>query len=181
MLPTQANSQTPWMLVQGGKDAVLKLVNRAALPGVGNELQLLDLPQGLFSAPAVWTDASSNAWVFVGLSYVVEGYRLKTNASGQSRLVLMWQSSPGQTQGEGTSPVVANGIVFIAFDGAVFALDALTGHVLWNSANHGSSKTIGPVHWQSPIVANGWVYCSDLNGDLTAFALPARGPALFRP
>jgi outer membrane protein assembly factor BamB len=142
------------------------------LPGVGNELQLIDLPQGLFSTPAVWTDGSSNAWIFLGFPYVVEGYRLHTNASGLSQLVMVWQSSPGQTNGEGTSPVVANGIVFVALDGAIYALNALNGKLLWNSSNYGS-KSIGPVHWQSPIVVDGWVYCSDLNGNLTAFTLPA--------
>jgi outer membrane protein assembly factor BamB len=182
MLPAQSSSQTPLMLVQGGKDAVLKLLNRAALPGVGNELQLVDLPAGLFSSPAIWTDASSNAWVLMGFSYVVEAYRLQTNGSGVSQLVSVWQSTPGQTNGEGTTPVVANGIVFVAFDGAIFALNALNGNVLWNSAAYGSAKSIGPVHWQSPIVANGWVYCSDLNGNLTAFALPVheRAPLLRR-
>lgn len=173
LLPEQLQSATPWMLVEGGKDGILKLVNRAMLPGVGNELQLIDLPQGLFSTPAVWTDGSSNAWIFLGFSYVVEGYRLQTNSSGQSQLVMVWQSSPGQTGGEGTSPVVANGIVFVALDGAIYALNALNGKLLWNSSNY-ASKSIGPVHWQSPIVVNGWVYCSDLNGNLTAFTLPAR-------
>jgi outer membrane protein assembly factor BamB len=180
MLPVQTQSQTPLMLVQAGKDAVLKLINRATLPGVGNELQLIDLPQGLFSTPAVWTDGSNNAWIFMGFSYVVEAYQLQTNGSGQSQLVQIWQSSPGQTNGEGTSPVVANGIVFVAYDGAIFALNALTGKVLWDSANYGSSKPFGPVHWQSPIVVNGWVYCSDLNGNLTAFTLPSQRAPLFR-
>ncbi|HEY6326039.1 MAG TPA: PQQ-binding-like beta-propeller repeat protein [Candidatus Cybelea sp.] len=171
MLPEQASSQTPWMLVQGGKDAVLKLVNRAALPGVGNELQLIDLPGGLFSTPAVWTDASNNAWIFVGFSNIVEGYRLQTNGQGVSSLKLMWQSSSGSTGGEGTSPAVADGVVFVAFDGAIVALSALTGNELWSSAMHSAGKTIGPVHWESPIVVNGWVYCSDENGRLTAYAL----------
>jgi outer membrane protein assembly factor BamB len=171
MLPTQTASQTPWMLVQGGKDAVLKLINRAALPGVGNELQLIDLPSGLFSTPAVWTDPSNNAWIFMGFPDVVEAYQLQTNSSGVSQLVGIWQSSPASTGGEGTSPVVANGIVFVAFDGALVALDAINGNVLWNSAKYGSAKSIGPVHWESPIVVNGWVYCSDENGNLTAFSL----------
>ena len=171
MLPTQAASQTPWMLVQGGKDAVLKLINRAAMPGLGNELQLIDLPSGLFSTPAVWTDASNNAWIFMGFSDVVVAYRLQTNSSGVSQLVGIWQNSAGSTGGEGTSPVVANGIVFVAFDGALVALNAVNGNVLWNSRNYGSGKSIGPVHWESPIVVNGWVYCSDENGNLTAFAL----------
>ncbi|MGC1379562.1 MAG: PQQ-binding-like beta-propeller repeat protein [Candidatus Baltobacteraceae bacterium] len=169
MLPEQASSQTPWMLVQGGKDAVLKLVNRAELPGVANELQLIDLPGELFSTPAVWTTNAGQAWIFLGFPGVVQAYRLETKA-GQSRLVGIWNSSPGQTGKEGTTPVVANGMVFIAYDGAIFALNALNGNVLWNSARHG--KTIGNVHWSSPIVVNGWVYCSDESGNLTAFALP---------
>jgi outer membrane protein assembly factor BamB len=170
MLPQQPSSQTPWMLVQGGKDAILKLVNRAALPGVGNELQLIDLPGGLFSTPAVWTDASSNAWIFLGFSNVVEDYRLQTK-SGVSKLALIWQSSVGSTGGEGTSPVVADGIVFVAFDNAIVALNASNGNTLWSSAMHGAGKTIGPVHWESPIVVNGWVYCSDENGQLTGYSL----------
>ncbi len=169
MLPEQGSSQSPWMLVEGGKDAILKLVNRAALPGVGGELQTIDLPGPLFSTPAVWTTSSSQAWVFLGFSDVVQAYRLQTSGSGQSSLVGVWNANPGQTGGEGTSPVVANGLVFVAFDGAIFALNATNGAVLWDSANHGTS--IGRVHWQSPIVVNGWVYCSDENGNLTGFSL----------
>jgi outer membrane protein assembly factor BamB len=172
ILPAQPMSQTPWMLAQGGKDMVLKLLNRAALPGVGNELQLIDLPQGLFSTPAVWTDASNNAWIFLGFPDLVAAFRLKTNGSGQSQLVEIWHASPGNSDGEGSSPVVANGIVFAAFNGAIVALNALNGSQLWSSANYQNS--IGPVHWQSPIVVNGWVYCSDLNGNLTAFSLTPR-------
>jgi outer membrane protein assembly factor BamB len=171
ILPAQASSRTPWMLVQGGKDAVLRLINRAALPGVGDELQLINLPTELFATPAVWTDASNSAWVFTAFPNVVEGYRLHTGSHGVSKLFRIWQSTPGQTSGEGTSPVVANGIVFVAFDGALVALNALNGHVLWSSAMHGVGKTIGPVHWESPIVVNGWLYCSDENGHLTAYSL----------
>jgi outer membrane protein assembly factor BamB len=180
LLPEQPSSSTPWMLVQGGKDAVLKLLDRAALPGVGNELQLIDLPEGLFSTPAVWTDASNNAWIFLGFSYEVEAYQLQTNGSGESQLVQIWTATPGQTNGEGTSPVVADGIVFVAFDGALVALNASSGKLLWDSANYGASKSIGPVHWQSPIVVNGWVYCSDQNGNLTAFTLASKRALRFR-
>ncbi|HET6276473.1 MAG TPA: PQQ-binding-like beta-propeller repeat protein [Candidatus Cybelea sp.] len=169
VLPQQPNSQTPWMMTQGGKDSVLKLLNRAALSGVGNELQLLDLPAPLFSTPAVWTDGSSNTWLFMGFSDLVQAYRVETNGSGVSQIVGIWHASPGQTNGEGTSPVVANGIVFVAFDGAIVALNAINGNELWTSATH--PKTIGSVHWQSPIVINGGLYCSDQSGNLTGFAL----------
>lgn len=171
LLPRRSNSSTPLMLVQGGKDAILRLVNRDPLPGVGGELQEVALPTQLFATPAVWNDAAGRTWIFVAFPSSVAAYRLKT-VGGRSRLIGGWQVSPGQTSGEGTSPVVANGIVFVAFDNALVALDALTGNELWSSAMRGAGKTIGPVHWESPIVVNGWVYCSDENGHLTAYALP---------
>ncbi|HVN69033.1 MAG TPA: PQQ-binding-like beta-propeller repeat protein [Candidatus Binatia bacterium] len=171
LLPNVQSSQTPLMLVQGGKDAILKLLDRAALPGVGGELQLIDLPNGLFSTPAIWSDASGNPWVFMGFSDVVVAYRLQTNGKGVSQLVGVWQASPGSTNGEGTSPVVANGILFVAFDRQIVAMNALNGNVLWSSSQSSAGGTIGNVHWQSPIVVNGSVYCADQSGNLTAYSL----------
>jgi outer membrane protein assembly factor BamB len=171
LLPEQPASQTPWMLVQGGKDRVLRLLNRATLPGVGGELQKLTLPRSLFSAPAIWTDPSNNVWVFIGLQMEVRAYRLSTDASGVSQLQEVWSASPGTTK-RGTSPVVANGILFVAFDGALIAYDASSGAKLWSSTNPSAGGTIGVVHFQSPIVVNGWVYCDDQNGRITAYALP---------
>ena len=170
LLPRQPASRTPLMLVQGGKDRVLKLVNRSPLPGVAGELQRLDLAGRLFSTPAVWTDPSKRVWVFLGFSQEIDAYRLATDARGSSRLDPIWRARVGQTA-EGTSPVVSNGIVFDALDGAIHALDARDGHELWSSALQGG-RTIGAVHWQSPIVVNGWVYCSDQDGNLSAYALP---------
>jgi outer membrane protein assembly factor BamB len=171
ILPDQATSQTPYMIIEGGKDAILKLLNRAALPGLGGELQEVDLPGGLFSAPAIWTQGSSTAWVFLGFSSEIMAYQLQTNSSGVSQLTSIWNASPGNSQGEGSSPVVANGIVFVAFNDALVALDAATGKELWSSASKTSRVNIGSIHWQSPIVVNGWVYCSDQNGNLTAYSL----------
>jgi outer membrane protein assembly factor BamB len=170
LLPAQPASQTPLMLVQGGKDSVLRLIDRSPLSGVGGALQVFGLPAALFGTPAVWTDPSNDTWVFLGLPNVVQAYRLQTNASGISRLAGIWQNKAGSTI-EGTSPVVADGIVFVAFDGAIIALNALTGTELWSSAVRTAGKTIGSVHWQSPIVVDGWVYCSDHGGNLTAYTL----------
>jgi len=170
LLPRQSSSATPLLLVQGGKDAILKLLNRAPLPGVGSELQLIDLPSSLFSTPAVWTDGSGSAWIFMGFPSVVQAYRLQETSQGLG-LVGIWQSRAGQTGGEGTSPVVADGVVFVAFDDAIVALNSTTGKELWSSAMQSAGKTIGPVHWESPIVVNGWVYCSDENGYLTGYSL----------
>ncbi|HEY6487202.1 MAG TPA: PQQ-binding-like beta-propeller repeat protein [Candidatus Cybelea sp.] len=170
ILPAQASSQTPYMLVEGGKDAILKLLNRAALPGVGGELQKVDLPDGLFSAPAIWARGSSNPWIFLGFSSSVTAYRLQSTPAGASMLHNVWQATPGSSAGEGSSPVIANGILFVAFNNDLVALNAATGAQLWSSAQ-GGGRNIGGIHWQSPIVVNGWVYCSDQNGNLTAFSL----------
>jgi outer membrane protein assembly factor BamB len=170
ILPTLASSQTPYLLVEGGKDAILKLLNRAALPGVGGELQEVDLPGGLFSAPAIWGDGSSNPWIFLGFSDTVTAYRLQTSSSGASMLHNAWQVNPGNSSGEGSSPVVANGILFVAFSSNLVALNAATGAQLWSSAQ-GGGPNVGSIHWESPIVVNGWVYCSDQSGNLTAFSL----------
>jgi outer membrane protein assembly factor BamB len=172
MLPRQPKSQTPLMMVQGGKDAVLRLVNRAALPGVGGELQVIHLRRRLYSSPAVWTDSQGYAWIFLGTQDRVLAYRLATKASGVSRLVFKWSANPG-TSNRGTSPVVANGILFVAFNGVLVALDAQTGKELWSSTMSSAGGTIGPIHFESPIVVNGWVYCSDQHGKITAYALPA--------
>lgn len=171
ILPDQASSQTPYMIVEGGKDAILKLLNRAALPGVGGELQEVDLPGGLFSAPAIWSYGSSNPRIFLGFSSEVMAYQLQTNSSGISQLASVWQANPGNSSGEGSSPVVANGIVFVAFDEALVALDAANGKELWSSALKSAGGNIGAIHWQSPIVVNGWVFCSDQSGNLTAYSL----------
>lgn len=171
ILPDQPASQTPYLLVQGGKDAILRLIDRQALPGVGNELQVLDLPGPLFSSPAVWSDSSNNTWIFMGFIDVVEAFRLETSGSGVSRLVGIWQAIGGASHGNGSSPVVANGVVFVAFDHAILAFNAFNGALLWNSARFGGGGSIGGVHWESPIVVDGWVYCSDERGALTAYSL----------
>ena len=170
LLPREARSSTPLMLVQGGKDSILRLVNRAHLPGLGGELQKVDLGSQLYSTPAVWGDSSKRTWVYLGLAGRVRAYRLETDGRGNSRLDQAWSADAGETE-EGTSPVVSNGVVFVAMSNRLVALDARTGKELWNSAQPSAGGSIGQVHWQSPIVVNAAVYCSDQNGNLTAYAL----------
>lgn len=170
VLPRQPRSRTPLMIAQGGKDAILRLVNRAPLPGIAHEIQEISLPSGLFSTPAVWTEGD-RTWLFIGFPQAVDAYVLVTDAAGDSRLRGVWRSRAGSTGGEGTSPVVSNGVVFVAFDHQIVALNARNGRTLWSSAQRRALRSIGPVHWQSPIVVDGWVYCSDENGHLTAYSL----------
>jgi outer membrane protein assembly factor BamB len=165
MLPRQTASNTPLMAVQGGKDGVLKLLNRQNLGGVGGELQDLNLTSGFLTAPAVWTDHSGTPWIFVGTDSGVNGLQIVT-VNGTSSMQGVWTQPV-----RGTSPVVVNGIVFAATDGAVNAFDATNGNILWSSSQHSAGGTIGGVHWESPIVVKGWLYCSDENGNLSAYSL----------
>ncbi len=162
LLPRQTDSATPLLAVQGGKDGVLRLFDRAHLSGRA-PLQAISLGNELFSAPAVWAGPRGVTFIFVGLADGVHAYRL-TTIDRTSRLTPAWHANlAGAVQG--TSPAVADGVVFVATSGQLVALDAQTGDRLW-------SGELGPIHWESPAVANGAVYCADETGALTSFALP---------
>jgi outer membrane protein assembly factor BamB len=162
LLPRQGNSTTPLMAVQGGKDAQLRLLDRTNLGGVGQTLQTIELGQRLFGAPAVWTAPNRMVWVFIDLPDGVYAYKLITT-NERSQLTSAWHADVPSTY-QGTSPAVSNGIVFIAGSASLVALDAENGHQLW-------THSLGPIHWESPTIANGAVYCSDEDGYLTAFGL----------
>lgn len=175
LLPRQAASQTPLLAVQGGKDGELRLLNRRNLSGrgrpgqLGGELQIVDAPGrcGVFTTPAVWTASDGSTWLFVTTACGLAGFTLSTDATGRSRLSQRWQVETG-----GTSPVVANGLLVVAHGQAVEARDPSTGRLLWTSRETGADGTIGPIHWESPIVVDGRLFIADEDGNLTAFGLP---------
>jgi outer membrane protein assembly factor BamB len=162
LLPRQNESATPLMMVQGGKDGVLRLLDRTNLGGVDRSLQNVDLSGPLFGTPAVWRDAHGTAWVFIDLHDGIHAYTLVT-AHRKSRLQPAWRADVPSTR-EGSSVVVRDGVVFVAGANLVAAVDAANGHVLW-------MQEIGPIHWQSPTVARDAVYCADDEGDLWKFGL----------
>jgi outer membrane protein assembly factor BamB len=154
--------------VQGGKGQDLYLLDRTHLGGVGGELQKVSLPGELFTAPAVWQDAGVTS-IYLGLlpdSSNVLALTLATDAKGRSRLHQLWTATVG-----GTSPVVTSGLVFVAAGGVLSALDTRNGNVLWQSTLPSAGGTIGPIHWESPIVVDGDVYISDGNRNLTAYTV----------
>ena len=165
MLPKQPASNTPLMAVQGGKDGLLKLLNRKHLGGVGGELQDYNLNEGIFTAPAVWTDKDGTTWLFVGSGSSVTALQLVT-VGGRSTLQHVWTAPVG-----GTSPIVANGIVFAATSGSINAFNARTGREVWSSSQQSAGGSIGNVHWESPIVVKGWLYMSDESGNISAYSL----------
>lgn len=173
LLPVQSQSTTPYLLVQGGKDSILRLVDRTHLGGAGGELQDLDLKAGdIFAAPVAWQDpegndpSGNNTWLFVDTNSDLFGLRVITDSSGKTALQQAWHASSG-----GTSPIVAGGVLYVARSNAIVARDPHTGQVLWSSRQSSAGGSIGNVHWQSPIVVNGRLYMTDESGVVSAYGL----------
>jgi hypothetical protein len=178
ILPVPPTSVIQRLAVQSGKDSTLRLLNLQNLSGQGGPGNtagevgaIISVPQGggVLSQPAVWVNpAGSSTWIFVVNGSGASGLRLNFDAGGNPSLSEQWHN--GQS---GTSPVVANNMVFLIGGSSVRALNPLSGAQLWSAARAGST------HWQSVIVANGRVYATDQSGNLSAFGLPAiAGPPL---
>ncbi len=175
LLPAIPNSLTPYLAVQVGKDGQLRLLDRQNLSGqggpghVGGALQTINAPGGCdtLTQPAVWTDpANGETWLFVTNGCATGGYQVVTAKDGTTRLKEVWE-----VKHRATSPIVAGGVLIAAAGGALFALDPHTGHQLWSSADASAGGNIGGIHWESPIVVDGRLYCADENGRLTAYGL----------
>ena len=136
--------------VQGGKDGILRLLQLHWLPGVnsktGGELQTLPAPGGtdVFSAPAVW----KGKWVFVATGAGTEALLFKGG-----RLHPVWSNRT-----DGTSPVVAGSLLYVAGAGAVHVYVLTSGREV-------ATLPTGSVHWQSPIVADGRVAIPEGNAN----------------
>jgi hypothetical protein len=178
LLPQLPNSKTPYLLVQGGKDGVVRLLNRQNLSGqggpghVGGELQAIPHPGcAMFNQSAVWQQANQGAnqgatWVFIADDCTLTGYKVVTDPQGATTLQQAWQVAV-----HASSPLVAGGVLFAATTGALLGLDPLTGQQLWSSAQPGATGPLGAIHWESPIVVGTKVYVSDETGAVFAYGL----------
>ena len=172
LLPEISESKTPYMLVQGGKDGKLRLIDRKNLGGddglgqVGGALQIVDSAGcGTFTQPVVWKSEGRIRLIVAG-NCGLDSYRVQTNSGGETSLKLDWKTDDGST-----TPVLAGGVLFAATDGNLLALDPTNGHHLWSSTQSSAGGSIGDIHWESPIVANGRVYAPDESGAMTAYGL----------
>jgi hypothetical protein len=161
LLPRQSTSLTPLMAVSAGKDGMLRLLNRASLGNAA--LQTITLSHGLYSAPAVYAAPGGQTYVYVGLPSGVTAYTV-TTTSGTTQLLPAWTASVS-LGGSGTSPAVRDGVVYVAASNQLVALNATTGAMV------ASNSSLAGVHWEAPSIANGVVYCTDENHNLTAFAI----------
>ncbi len=177
LLPRIPNSNTPLLAVQGGKDGILRLLNRQNLSGqggpghVGGEVATTGVPGPggkdlVFTQPTVWTDASGTIWVFVADSLGTAGYQVQTDGSGKTTLHQAWIINQG-----GNSMVMAHGVLILPTNGKLLALDPQSGKTVWDSSTAAAVGTIGSIHWESPIVVNGHIYMTDESGNMYAYGL----------
>ncbi len=177
ILPVPATSTVQHLAAQAGKDAQIRLINLANMSGLGGPghvmgepgaIQVgtvLNLPQGgvVLSQPAVWVNPADNStWVFVVNNSGSAAYKVIYDGSNNPSLSLQWNNATG-----GTSPVIANNILFNVGGNTVRARDPVNGAALW------STSPLGGTHWHSLIVANGAVYTTDGSAHLFRFALPS--------
>jgi len=176
LLPAIAGSNVAHLAVQSGKDAQLRLLNLANLSGaggpghLGGELQKIGVPQGgeVLTQPAVWVNPSTGAvWIFVANGNGISGLKMAVDGSGNPSLASIWSNGSG-----GTSPVLANGMLFYFGGGGVKALDPTTGTQLY------SDSSAGGVHWESAVVVGGRLYVTDESSQLWAYE-PNAAPLSF--
>jgi outer membrane protein assembly factor BamB len=132
------------LIAQGGKDGMIRVLDWRSMLGTaphrGGEASHVSTPSAgrLFSAPALWR-FGGDTWLFAADNGATSAWVL----SG-STLQPRWTADRG-----GTSPVVANGMLFV-YDprGGLNVYEATTGRLI-------STLRCGPGHWNSPIVADG--------------------------
>ena len=142
------------LILQGGKDAALRLIGIQQMEAPGShrdgELQTVSTPSGdaLFTAPAVWRTADAT-WVFVADNGGTAAWLLRDGLLQQQ-----WRTPNG-----GTSPVVADGLLYV-YDprGALRIYDPKTGTLV-------TTLECGAGHWNSPIVVDGRIALPEGNAN----------------
>jgi hypothetical protein len=168
ILPVPRRAMLPRLGVQSGKDGTIRLLNLEDLSGtggpraVGGSLQDIDVPQGggVFTQPVTWYDPRADfAQVIIANHRGISAMQLIPTP--EPHLETRWISSDIK----GTSPVLANGLLFVAGSRAIAAFDPATGEMRWGDTS------IGDIHWQSPIVVNGRLIVCDQTATLYAYTL----------
>lgn len=134
------------LVAQGGKDGLIRILNWSAMSGAaphrGGASFTTRTPSGdlLFTAPAVRHDGAVT-WLFAADNRATAAWTV-----AGTKLHRVWQSNH-----PGTSPVVADGMLF-AYDprGGLYIYAATTGREL-------AELPCGSGHWNSPIVVDGMI------------------------
>ena len=165
MLIDQPSGPVPRLLIGGGKEGKLYLLNRDNLGGnTGSDsgaIQSFSAGNSIFATPAFWQNT-----LYLGSAFDhVKAYSF--NATSSTFNTAPASQSPGSFGFPGATPSISaqgssNGIVWAierAGAAVLHAYDATNlGSELWNSANNGADQAGGAVKFTVPTVANGKVY-----------------------
>ena len=191
LIPAPPGSSISHIGMQVGKDSYLRLIDLDNMSGMGapgytgGELFLTSVAQGqmVITQPIVWTNPATGAIMLIvannfGISATqvivdgANGNRPALQASGPPNWVNVGVSVPGSaTKTGGTSPVIANDVLYYAGGSGVLALDPASGTTLWSDTSMGAanSTTRSSFHKQSLIVVNGRIYAPDDHAKLWVY------------
>ncbi len=173
ILVDQPGSPVPHLVIGGGKDGYLYLLNRDSMGGYGdsNAVQRFNFGSGIFDTGAFW----NGFYYLAGYAGPLQGYTFNA-ATGIFNLTNVAQS-PGTFGFPGSTPSVSssattNGIVWALDNGSyctpqssgcgptvLHAYDATNvATELWNSSQGSGNGAGNAVKFTVPTVANGKVY-----------------------
>jgi len=195
LVPPPAGSSVAHIGVQGGKDGNLRILNLDNLSGsgapgaTGGELDVRNVPQinEVKTQPLVWVNPSDGSVMLIaannfGISATEIVAAPGTNipmftSSGAPNWMNIGSGAPSSTTEGGTSPVLANGVLYYAGGSGVQALKPLDGSLLWSDVSMGTANasTASAFHKQSVIVVDGQLFSADKHGTLWAY----RGDEIF--
>jgi outer membrane protein assembly factor BamB len=164
ILPPIPGSRIAHVGLMSGKDAKLRLLDLDNLSGqgvigrTGGELGgaggIINVPQGgvVLTQIVPWTDpADGTVWAIVANNSGTSAVRVEAGADGTPRLgAVRWRIA-----GASTTPVIANGVLYLQGARTIGAYNPATGARLW------SDNTLAAMHWQSPIVVSGRLFVAD--------------------
>lgn len=167
VLIDQPSGPTPHLLVGGGKEGKLYVLNRDNLggntPSDSGAVQSFAAGNAIFSTPAFWQNT-----LYLGLAFDhLKAYSFKTTSdtfntapSSQSVISFGYGGSTPSISAQGSSHGVVWGIENNSSGAAVLHAYDATNLVteLWNSSNNSADQAGTAVKFTVPTVANGKVY-----------------------
>jgi hypothetical protein len=191
LVPAPPGSAKTHIGIQAGKDSYLRIIDLDDMSGMGGpgipggELFIDSVAQGfmMVAQPLVWTNPVTGAIMFIVASnFGISSTEVIADSSNGNLPALRDSGPPNwinigapvkgsATSAGGTSPVLANGVLYYAGSSGVQALDPASGTTLWSDTAMGTADadTKGSFHKQSLIVVNGRIYAPDNNAKLWVY------------
>ncbi|MDP9340238.1 MAG: hypothetical protein M3P45_15365 [Acidobacteriota bacterium] len=166
ILVDQNSSPVPHLVIGGGKEGKLYLLNRDSLGGKNSTdsgaVQTFNVGNGIFATPAFWQNTLYLGLAFdhvKALAFDVPSGKFNTAPTSQSPGSFGFPGSTPSVSSQGSS----NGIVWAIQKGGgaaiLHAYDATNlATELWNSSNNSADQAGGAVKFNVPTIANGKVY-----------------------